>query len=90
MFFTLLFIYFLIIRFRYAKGGSILEIEVTFKDEKIVLSFESHLIKIEDILKKLNLNEKVAFVVKNNEIAGMKDGVSENDNIEIINVVSGG
>lgn len=67
-----------------------MEIEVTFKDEKIVLSFESYLIKIEDILKKLNLNEKVAFVVKNNEIAGMKDGVSENDNIEIINVVSGG
>jgi len=68
----------------------ILELEVIFRDEKLLLTFEGSKIKVKDILEKLNLSEKVAFVVKNDEIADINERVCEKDKIEVISVVSGG
>lgn len=68
----------------------ILELEVIFRDEKLLLTFEGSKIKVKDILEKLSLNEKVAFVVKNDEIADINERVCEKDKIEVISVVSGG
>jgi len=67
-----------------------LELEVIFRDEKLLLTFEGSAIKVKDILQKLNLNDKVAFVVKNDEITDINERVCEKDKIEVISVVSGG
>jgi sulfur carrier protein ThiS len=71
-------------------GVWILEIEVIFRDEKLLLTFEGSAIKVKDILDKLSLSEKVAFVVKNDEIADINEKVCERDKVEVISVVSGG
>ena len=67
-----------------------LELEVIFRDEKLLLTFEGSTIKVKDILEKLNLNDKIAFVVKNDEITDINERVCEKDKIEVISVVSGG
>lgn len=68
----------------------ILELEVIYRDERLLLTFEGSTIKVKDILGKLNLNDRVAFVVKNDEIADINERVCERDKVEVISVVSGG
>ena len=46
--------------------------------------------KVQNILKKLNINISSCIVIKNNEIILEDEIVSQKDEIKILNVVSGG
>lgn len=43
-----------------------------------------------ELLSKLNINPETVLIVKNNELITEDDEISDNDNIKILSVVSGG
>ena len=47
-------------------------------------------LRVYELLKKLNLNYEEVVVVKNGEVLADDDLIKENEEVEIINVVSGG
>jgi len=67
-----------------------MEITLRYRDENITLNFENKVVKVRDILKQLKLTHETAFVVKNGEISQPHEQINEDDNIEVISVISGG
>lgn len=68
-----------------------MQITLRYRDEDITLNFENkEVIKVSDILKKLKLTDKTAFVVRNGEISQPHENIKGDDNIEVISVISGG
>jgi len=43
-----------------------------------------------ELLKKLDINPETVLVVRNNELINSDENLSNNDNIKIVSVVSGG
>ncbi len=54
------------------------------------LASDKNKLSPKDILKFLGLSEEYAFVVKNGEIVLLNTSISPEDEIEVINAVSGG
>ena len=46
--------------------------------------------KVEELLKDLKINPDTVLVAKNNEVVLLDENLSENDEIKILSVVSGG
>ncbi|MCB4203390.1 MoaD/ThiS family protein [Deferribacteraceae bacterium V6Fe1] len=67
-----------------------MEINMKYRDENITIAFENSVVKVRDILKKLKLTPETAFVVINGEIRQPHEKVTEEDDIEVVSVISGG
>ena len=46
--------------------------------------------KVKDLLIKLNINPETVIIAKNNELVTLEDNISNNDEIKILSVISGG
>jgi sulfur carrier protein len=66
------------------------EIKVRYRGEDKVLTFEKDKIKAKDILKALDLSKDYAFVVKNGEIVEENEPITQNDEVRVVNAISGG
>jgi sulfur carrier protein len=67
-----------------------MEIKVKYRGKEEVLKFEKEKITALDILKALGLSPEHAFVAKNGELAQEDEIISPQDNIKVINAISGG
>jgi len=66
------------------------EIKVRYRGEDKVLTFEKDKVKAKDILKALGLSKDYAFVVKNGEIVEENEPITQNDEVRVVNAISGG
>ncbi|WP_457642608.1 MoaD/ThiS family protein [Persephonella sp.] len=67
-----------------------MEIKIKYRGKEQILKFDKETVKAVDILKKLGLSPEYAFVVKNGELAQEDEPVGENDEIKVVNAISGG
>ena len=67
-----------------------MEIEIRYRGKKQVLKFDKSTVTALDILKTLGLSSEHAFVIKNGEIAQENDIVTPQDEIKVVNAISGG
>ncbi len=67
-----------------------MDIEIKYRGKKQVLKFDKEKITAGDILKAMGLSPEYAFVVKNGEIAQEDETVSPQDEIKVVNAISGG
>lgn len=67
-----------------------MEIKVRYRGEDKVLTFEKDKVKAKDILKALGLSKDYAFVVKNGEIVEENEPITQNDEVRVVNAISGG
>lgn len=67
-----------------------MKIKVKYRGQDKVLEFEKDKVKASDVLKALGLSRDFAFVVKNGEIISENDTVTEQDDIKVVNAISGG
>lgn len=67
-----------------------MKIKVRYRGQDKILEFKKDDVKGIDILKALGLSRDFAFVVKNGEIISENDTVTEQDEIKVINAISGG
>ncbi|MGB9856772.1 MAG: MoaD/ThiS family protein [Dictyoglomaceae bacterium] len=63
---------------------------IKYRGKTYTFSSERDKLNPQDILKFLGLSKEYAFVVKNGEIAELNTYLSPDDEIEVINAVSGG
>lgn len=67
-----------------------MKLNVRYRGENITLEFEKEKVKAIDVLKALGLSRDFAFVVKNGEIASENDIITEQDDVKVVNAISGG
>ncbi len=67
-----------------------MEIKVKYRGKEKVLSIEKEKITALDILKALGLSPEYAFVSKNGELASEDEEIKPEDDIKVINAISGG
>ncbi|MEJ5173425.1 MAG: MoaD/ThiS family protein [Hydrogenothermaceae bacterium] len=63
---------------------------VRYRGKDKVLEFDKDKVKAFDILKALNLSKDFAFVVKNGEIVQENEEITQNDEVRVVNAISGG
>ena len=64
-----------------------MEIYIERTDEKRILKFDG---KVSALLERLKINPETVVVVKNNKVVTEEENLKNNDNIEILSVISGG
>jgi len=67
-----------------------MEIKVKYRGKEQILRFDNEKIKAVDILKALGLSSEFAFVVKNGELAQEDEPINPEDDIKVVNAISGG
>lgn len=67
-----------------------MKITVVYRGQKRFLEFEKEKVKSGDILKALNLFRDFAFVIKNGEIVSEDEIIRPEDEVRVINAISGG
>lgn len=67
-----------------------LRLIVKYRGQNKVLEFDKDKVKAGDILKALNLSKDFAFVVRNGEIVQENEEITQNDEIRVVNAISGG
>ena len=67
-----------------------MEIKVKYRGKEQILKIDKEEIKAVDILKALGLSSEYAFVVKNGELAQEDEPISPEDDIKVVNAISGG
>ncbi len=71
-------------------NGDTMEIKVKYRGKEQILKFEKDHITALDILKALGLSPEYAFVAINGELASEDQQIKPEDNIKVINAISGG
>ena len=67
-----------------------MELKVKYRGQEKILNFDKDKVKAKDILKALGLSKDFAFVVKNGEIVDENETITQNDEVRVINAISGG
>ncbi len=67
-----------------------MKLKVKYRGKYRELEFDKGRVKAEDILKALGLSSDYAFVVKNGEVVSEEEIIEENDDIKVVNAISGG
>jgi sulfur carrier protein len=67
-----------------------MEIKVKYRGKEQVLNFEKEKVSVLDILKALNLSSEHAFVAVNGELVSEEYIIKPEDNIKVVNAISGG
>ncbi len=67
-----------------------MEIKIKYRGKEQILKFDKKTVKAVDILKKLGLSPEYAFVVKNGELAQEDEPINPEDDIKVVNAISGG
>lgn len=67
-----------------------MNLKVKYRGEERVLTFDKEKIKAKDILKTLGLSKDFAFVVKNGEIVDENETITQDDEVRVVNAISGG
>ncbi len=67
-----------------------MEVVVSYRGRELRLSFDSERVRVEDVLKALNLSREYAFAVRGDEVLDIKDELRHGDHIRVINAISGG
>ncbi|WP_456393075.1 MoaD/ThiS family protein [Persephonella sp.] len=67
-----------------------MELKVKYRGKEQVLKFDKDRITALDILKALGLSPEHAFVAKNGELAQEDEPVTPEDEIKVVNAISGG
>ncbi len=67
-----------------------MQIRIKYRGQEKVLDFDKSKVRVKDILEALGLSSDYAFVVKNGEIASEDEEINENDQIKVVNAISGG
>ncbi len=65
-------------------------LKVKYRGKIQTVNIEKEKVKAEDILKALGLSSEYAFVVKNGEVVPEDEVISEEDEIKVVNAISGG
>lgn len=65
-------------------------IEVLYRGKKVELYFEKDKVTAGDVLKALGLSRQYAFVVKNGEVVSEEEPIKPEDQVRVINAISGG
>ena len=68
----------------------IMRLNIHYRGKLIHLDIDGEKATVKDILEKLNLSKDYAFVVVNGEIAEENQAVSPQDDIRVVNAISGG
>ncbi len=67
-----------------------MEFKVKYRGKEKVLKINKEKVLAIDLLKALDLSPEYAFVVKNGEIVPETEEIKSEDNIKIVNAISGG
>ena len=67
-----------------------MEVKVKYRGKENILKINKEKVLALDLLKALNLSSEYAFVVKNGEVVPETEEIKEDDNIKIVNAISGG
>ena len=67
-----------------------MEIKVKYRGKEQILRFNNEPVKAIDILKALGLSPEHAFVAKNGELASEDEIITSEDEIKVVNAISGG
>ena len=67
-----------------------MKLNLYYRGKLIYLDIDGEKATVKDILKKLNLSKDYAFVIVNGEIAEENQTVSPQDDIRVVNAISGG
>ncbi|MEZ0360299.1 MAG: MoaD/ThiS family protein [Hydrogenobacter sp.] len=67
-----------------------MELKVKYRGKEKILVFEKDRVKAKDVLNTLNLSREFAFVVKNGQVVDDDELLSPDDDIRVINAISGG
>jgi len=67
-----------------------MEISIKYRGKEQTLSFDKEKVKAVDILKALGLSSEHAFIVKNGEIVSEDEPITPEDNVKVVNAISGG
>tara|TARA_Y100000310_G_scaffold337445_1_gene424532 strand:+ start:105 stop:308 length:204 start_codon:yes stop_codon:yes gene_type:complete len=67
-----------------------MNIEVYFEREQTSKKIEFSGITVDDLLKQLEVNPETVIVTKNKEVVTEDEPLSNNDKLELLNVISGG
>ena len=67
-----------------------MNIEVYFEREQTKKKIEFSGTTVDDLLKQLNVNPETVLVTKNEEVVTEDEKLSDNDCLELLNVISGG
>ncbi|WP_297890445.1 MoaD/ThiS family protein [Sulfurihydrogenibium sp.] len=67
-----------------------MNLKIKYRGEERVLTFDKEKIKAKDILKTLGLSKDFAFVVKNGEIVDENETITQDDEVRVVNAISGG
>ena len=67
-----------------------MNIEVYFEREQTKKKIEFSGTTVDDLLKQLNVNPETVLVTKNEEVVTEDEKLSDNDSLELLNVISGG
>lgn len=67
-----------------------MRLSLHYRGKLIDLNFDKEEVTVRNILKKLNLSRDYAFVIVNGEIADENQVVSAQDEIRVVNAISGG
>ena len=67
-----------------------MEFKVKYRGKDIVVSIDKDKVLAIDLLKSLDLSPEFAFVVKNGEIVPETEEIKPDDNIKVVNAISGG
>lgn len=64
-----------------------MKVYVESEDRKLEVDFDG---KAKELLDKLGINRESCLIVKNNEIVGEEEELSNHDYVKILSVISGG
>ncbi|WP_457626502.1 MoaD/ThiS family protein [Persephonella sp.] len=67
-----------------------MKIKIKYRGKEQTLEFDKERVTALDILKALGLSPEHAFVAKNGELASEDEIVSPEDEIKVVNAISGG
>ncbi|GAB6071689.1 MoaD/ThiS family protein [Venenivibrio stagnispumantis] len=67
-----------------------MEIKIKYRGKEQIIKFDKEKITAKDILKYLGLSSTYAFVAKNGEIVSEDEIINPEDEIKVINAISGG
>lgn len=67
-----------------------MELKVKYRGKEKILVFEKDRVKAKDVLNALNLSREFAFVVKNGQVVGDDELLFPDDDVRVINAISGG
>ncbi len=67
-----------------------MKIDVVYRGKKLILEFDKEKVKVQDILKHLNLSRYYAFVIKDGEILDENEYIKDGEVVRVVNAISGG